>query len=137
LIGFVYEADQEAIKEAQDRVDELRHNEMLDKIDEAISAIEDNKKNDNIYDFQGSSVIKDITDEDALKLYNLIHGSTDLDALLADKAFADLKNVGGNTASSTVIQIGDIRLEGVQDANSLAQSIVSELPNRLIQAIYK
>ena len=39
LIGFVYEADQNKIKEAQDRVDELRHQETLDKIDEAIDAI--------------------------------------------------------------------------------------------------
>ena len=137
MIGFVYEADQEAIKEAQDRVDELRHNEMLDKIDEAIEAIEDNKKNDNIYDFQGSDVIKDITTEDALKLYNLIHDSTDLDTLLADKMFTDLKNANSTNNSSVSIQIGDIRVEGVQDANGLAQSIISELPNKLIQALYK
>ena len=43
-VGFVYEADQNAIKEAQDRVDELRFQAVLDKIDEAIDAFEEADK---------------------------------------------------------------------------------------------
>ena len=72
LIGFVYEADQNKIKEAQDRVDELRHQETLDKIDEAIDAIEDNKKNDNVYDYEGNQVIKDFGSVNVQALYGHI-----------------------------------------------------------------
>lgn len=57
-VGFTYEADYKAIQEAQDRIDELRHQETLDKIDEAIEAIEENKKDDNVYDYTGTEQIK-------------------------------------------------------------------------------
>lgn len=143
LIGFVYEADQNKIKEAQDRVDELRHQETLDKIDEAIDAIEDNKKNDNVYDYEGNQVIKDFGSVNVQALYASALENMDISGLLSSiisrsaQQNMDLLNLTGETGNSPVsFTFGDLYLSGVNDTDGLAQAIVSELPNRILQRLY-
>jgi len=135
-IGFQYEADQDAIREAQNRVDELRHQEMLDKIDEAIDALEETKKDDNVYDYAGIDVLKAFANGEGTKLYDFVHATTDLDKLLADKGYTAIVQSGADATKPMTIQIGDITLQGIQNVDALAQSIVNELPNKLIQKLY-
>lgn len=142
-IGFVYEADQNKIKEAQDRVDELRHQETLDKIDEAIDAIEENKKNDNVYDYEGNQVIKDFGSVNVQALYASALENMDISGLLSSiisrsaQQNMDLLKLTGETGNSPVsFTFGDLYLSGVNDTDGLAQAIVSELPNRILQRLY-
>lgn len=134
--GFQYVADQDAIKEAKDRLDELRHQEMLDKIDEAIEALEDQKETDNIYDYQGIDVLKAFTGNEGSELYDLVHATTDFDKLLSDKMATVLGSNNARGTEALSVQIGDITVQGVQNVDDFAQSIVDELPNRLIQKLY-
>lgn len=142
-IGFVYEADQNKIKEVQDRVDELRHQETLDKIDEAIDAIEENKKNDNVYDYEGNQVIKDFGSVNVQALYASALENMDISGLLSSiisrsaQQNMDLLKLTGETGNSPVsFTFGDLYLSGVNDTDGLAQAIVSELPNRILQRLY-
>jgi TP901 family phage tail tape measure protein len=142
-IGFVYEADQNKIKEAQDRVDELRHQETLDKIDEAIDAIEDNKKNDNVYDYEGNQVIKDFGSVNVQALYASALENMDISGLLSSiisrsaQQNMDLLNLTGETGNPPAnFTFGDFYLSGVNDTDGLAQAIVNELPNRILQRLY-
>lgn len=69
--GFVYEADQNAIKSAQEDLNDIYYEDILDKFDEAIDALEELKKDNNIYDYNANkqknnsvdSQVKDILDE--------------------------------------------------------------------------
>ncbi len=143
LIGFVYEADQNKIKEAQDRVDELRHQETLDKIDEAIDAIEENKKNDNVYDYEGNQVVKDFGSVNVQALYASALENMDISGLLSSiisrsaQQNMDLLNLTGETGNPpATFTFGDFYLSGVNDTDGLAQAIVNELPNRILQRLY-
>lgn len=142
-IGFVYEADQNKIKEAQDRVDELRHQETLDKIDEAIDAIEENKKNDNVYDYEGNQVVKDFGSVNVQALYASALENMDISGLLSSiisrsaQQNMDLLNLTGETGNPpATFTFGDFYLSGVNDTDGLAQAIVNELPNRILQRLY-
>lgn len=138
MIGFVYEADQDAIKEAQDRVDELMHQETLNKIDEVIEAIEKGKENDNVYNYEGTDVIKNFANLTGDELYDFARSFTDIGDLLAnslDRAMS-ISTSADTTNAPVTISIGDIVLENVSSADDLAQRIVNELPNRIIQRLY-
>ena len=166
--GFVYEADEESIRNAQNRVDDLRHQEVINGIDDAIDAIEDNKENDNIYDSQGNLLVSvagtqayasggvntkaglyqmDGTSQsaevvfnasDASKLYDLVHNTADLSSFITDSLINSgasnlIPGVGLVDNSRIVLSIGDIVLEGVQNADDLSKQIISKLPNALLQ----
>ena len=51
--GYVYQQDDDAVREAQQKVDDLKYQESLNKIDEEIRQLEESKKTDNIYDGKG------------------------------------------------------------------------------------
>ena len=53
-LGWVREADQDSIKEAQDALDNYYYQALLDKFDKAIDDIEDLKKKWNLYDENGN-----------------------------------------------------------------------------------
>lgn len=139
MIGFVYEADQDAIKEAQDRVDELRHQEMLDKIDEAIDALEDSKAENNVYDYTGTQVLNDYNDNTASSVYDMFQNAVD-PSVFANEVYTKTGSVGvpkDVLNQPLSFQIGDIRLDGVQDVESLADAIIQQLPNALFQKMYQ
>ena len=54
--GFKYQADQDAIKEAQDKLDEIRFQRALDKLDEIKEAIEEIVDNSTLYDDNGKYI---------------------------------------------------------------------------------
>lgn len=163
-VGFTYEADYKAIQEAQDRIDELRHQETLDKIDEAIEAIEENKKDDNVYDYTGTEQIKKYASggvdtrtglvqldgtpskpevvfnaTDAAKLYDLVHNSFDLNALRAESIgrLLEQQSTDKTLARNISVQIGDIKVYGVDDAEGLAKVLKQNLESAMLQALYK
>lgn len=151
-IGFVWEADQEAIRDAEEALAERRHEEMLDKIDEAIEALDEYKKVDNLYDYfanrinPGSAATRiDYLSNEALGNYiadavdaNSGKFVTQTDAALK-KGLTDLVSALKqlSTSNNAPISVGNIYLSGVQDVDSLAHAIINELPGKLTQALYK
>lgn len=162
--GFVYEQDRDALKDAQERVNELRHQETLDKIDEAIEALENQKKDDNVYNYNGELIkpyanggvdgrggiamlhgtpnhVETIFNaEDGKKLFDLIHGTNNLahELMKGFDASALVRQIGSVNKSNPVsLSIGDIVIEKTDDANTLASDIVKYLPNAMLKEIYK
>ena len=140
-VGFVYEADQEAIQKAQENLDQVLHDQTMDKIDEIIDAIEDLKADSNVYDAEGNLLGQRYTlpeigsYEDLLESYS---ASTILnDAVKEAKKAAYEQVMSGvtNNASNT-IQIGDIVVNGVENVQALVDAIQEEFPAALLQAIH-
>lgn len=142
-VGFVYEADQKAIQDAQKRVDELQHQETLDKIDEAIDAIEKNKADDNVYNYEGTEQIKQfpqgraIAVADTGALYGMVRSSASANQLVSTSLASALGGALGSSsgARNVSISFGDIRVMGVQDASAFAQSLVTDLRPAMLQAL--
>lgn len=164
-MGFQYEADEDAIREAQERVDDLRHQQIIDKIDEVIDTLEESKRDDNVYDLTGENQLKQyaaggvnthtgiaqldgtpnkpevvFNASDAGKLYDLVHSTSNLSGFVADSVMNSLKAhamPGVDTASKVVsIAIGDIKVEGVQNSSDLARQIITALPNQVLQELH-
>lgn len=162
--GFKYEVDQEALQNAQERVNEIRHQETLDKIDEAIEALENQKKDDNVYDYNGQLIkpyakggvdragglgllhgtpnhVETIFNaEDGKKLYDLIHGTDNLTHELVKTFDASSLMRQINSASRTVmpsITMGDIVIEKADNVEGLANDIVKYFPNAMLKEIYR
>ena len=142
-VGFVYEADPDKIQEAQDRLDDLRHQENMNKLDQIIEAIEENKKTDNVYNYEGNEVLKQFTDTVSSQLYGLLAEDADISKLFANtvgnSAAQNAEMLAGEAKMKEAVSlsIGDIYLNGVNDVDAFAQSIVNELPNRLLQRLYQ
>lgn len=137
-VGFVYEADQEAIDAAQKQVDDLMHRAKLDAIDDQIDAIEDNKENDNVWSYDGSTLLKsDGLVPDAI--YSAIQEM--LTAALPEEVYAQTAVAEAlQTASApiaTQISIGDIIISDATNAEALAKDIVNNLPNAILQEMHK
>ena len=162
--GFKYEVDQEALQNAQERVNEIRHQETLDKIDEAIEALENQKKDDNVYDYNGQLIkpyakggvdragglgllhgtpnhVETIFNaEDGKKLYDLIHGTDNLTHELVKTFDTSSLMRQINSASRTVmpsITMGDIVIEKADNVEGLANDIVKYFPNAMLKEIYR
>ena len=159
--GFYYAADEDAIRTAQDRVDQLNHEEIIGRIDEAIDAIKENKKDDNVYNYSGTEQVKKFAKggvnvqtgfvqldgtpshaevvfnaEDASKLYEMVHDSFDLRSMVMSGLTntADQRDI---TPRNITVQIGDIRLEGVENPDDLAKAIKQNLQSAMLQALYR
>lgn len=138
MIGYTYEADQKALQDAQDKLDDLRHKETLSKIDDAIQAIEDQKKTNNIYDYSGQDIIGAFTNEQGKTLYGLIRDTAAINGMNATGLGHTSEGYQTTGAGGGVtIQIGDIVLQDVQDADTLAQELIQKLPNKVLQAMYR
>ena len=55
-VGFVYEADQNAIRDAQEQLDNQYQQNVLDYFDKVIDLLEEYKKTFNIYDYSGNEL---------------------------------------------------------------------------------
>ena len=140
-VGFVYEADQEAIRAAQENLDEVLHDQTMDKIDEIIDAIDSLKEDTDVYDAEGNLLgqpysLPSITDyQDLLSTYG---ANTILNNAIEDAKNAAYQQVmsGINNNNNSTIQIGDIIVNGAEDVNALVQAIQQEFPMALLQAIH-
>lgn len=149
MVGFVYEADRKAIQDAQDRLDELQHQELLNKIDDAIDAIEDLKKTNNIYNYEGTATNSDavglgpnattVTWDGITSVISALtaanYTAPDISAILAD--VGEIANGVTAATGNVSLNIGDIVLNGVNDTETLADNIINNLPNALMQRLYK
>ena len=138
--GFVYEADQDAVKSAQDNLDSVIHNEVISKMDDIIDALEEYKDDTNVYDAMGNLLGEEYSlpnISDYSELLNLYSGSSIItDAMQAakDAAYQQVMNSVANATNN--VTIGDITVQGVDDANGLAEAIVDQLGNAVLQEMY-
>lgn len=140
-VGFTYEADQDAIQDAQQAFDQELHNQTLSKLDEILEAIEDSKADTNVYDANGVLLGEQYTlpSIDYSTLLATAGKQSITDATMNDlkKAAAEMV-LSGVTSSTggTTLQIGDIVVQGVDNANALAEALIDEFPNAFLQALY-
>lgn len=138
--GFVYEADQDAIRSAQEKFDQTIHDETINKLDDIIDALEDFKDDSNVYDAMGNLLGKEYTLPDILDysdLLSLSNGNNIIsEAMKAakDAAYQQVISSVKNTANN--VSIGDITVQGVDDANGLAEAIVDQLGNAVLKEMY-
>ena len=141
--GFVYQSDQEELKDAQENLEKVVKDQLMGKIDDLISALEESKNDTNVYDANGNllgSVYNTPqlgTLTDILSNYYTRGNSLDIDVLKDSLGKDILSNVDSATTNSTALSIGDIIVNEAKDGNELAKAIVDQFPNALLQALYK
>lgn len=132
--GFGYVQDEDAVEKAQDAVNDQIYNLV-------ISGLEEQKSNNNIYDNMGNQLIpvQDmLSSVDFTRYYDSINRGSENSTLLTNI----LKNIDlpelleGTKGGDVSIDIGDIILNGVNDAEALGDAIIAQLPGYLVQAIY-
>jgi len=143
--GFVYQADQEALKNAQNNLQDVINDQLISRIDDLIDALKETADNTNVYDAQGNLLgsvynvpqIEDLST--ILSNYytnpNTSSAISGLRNMVYDKIISELD--GANMGQNLALQIGDIIVNEANDGNELAEAIVDQFPNALLQAIYK
>lgn len=136
--GFVYESDQDAIDAAQKRVDELEAQARIDAIEDQIDKIEEGKADDNVWSYDGTTLLKSdgtVPDSVSSAIQDMFT------AALTSENYAQTKlHEGLATSSSTTatqITIGDVIVQNAENADSLAKDIVQNLPNAILQQLNK
>lgn len=132
--GFKYVADEDELESAQDTVNEQIH-------DLIVRGLEQQKYENNIYDNMGNQLIPVddmLAGIDFSRYYDSINRGSETSALLTSiLSNIDIPDILSKTAGGDVsIDIGDIILNGVNDAQSLGDAIIAQLPGYLVQAIY-
>ena len=129
--GFVYEADQSDIKTAQREYDDVLFENLID-------TLEGLKKDDNVYDSAGKLVGKQFTSLDGVNFQNYLssvltgkENSALLNSAIGQINYDALK--GGGAKSNAVSFNGDIILNGVNDAQGLAEALRLQLPSYISQ----
>lgn len=136
--GFNYEAAADDIRSAQQTLDDLL-------LEQKIQQIEDSKKDNNLYDDFGNELAPIADSLSGLNLssyYGSILNDGENSSLLASiLKNLDIDKLIANGAAakelSVVIESGAINLSGVNDVNTLADAITNQLPNVLLQQLYK
>ena len=145
-IGFVYEADQDAVKDATKSLEDLVQNRLLDRLDDLIDALEDAKGDTNVYDANGKLIGTQYTTPELGNLSTILSNYISKNNAIVD--IEGLKNslskslvkAGGtvsNTQQTMSLDIGSIIVNEANDGNELAKAIVGQFPNALLQALYK
>ena len=132
--GFGYVQDEDAVEEAQDAVNDQMYNLI-------VNGLEAQKENNNIYDNMGNQLIpvQDmLASVDFTRYYDSINRGSENSTLLTNILKSiDLPSILEGTKGGDVsIDIGDIILNGVNDAEALGDAIIAQLPGYLVQAIY-
>lgn len=142
-IGFSFESDQEGLKDAQENLKNVIRDELMSKVDDLIDALEEEKNNNNIYDPNGNLlgtqyVIPQLDNlsEILSDYYSNPNTAPSVDAIR--KLFMDELVSNSNTSNSNQasINIGDIIVNEANNGNDLANAIINQLPNALLQALY-
>lgn len=141
-VGFVYESDQQALKDAQENLENVIENQLLSKVDDLISALEDMKNDTNVYDANGNLLGSEYVIPQLGTLSQILDGyynSSDVPMFsgLRGSLYDQIVSGAISNNASTQITIGDINLSEVNDVNTLGEAIVDLLPNAILQAINK
>ena len=139
--GFVYQRDEDAVRDAQNNFDQLLNEQLLAKIDDVIEAIGKSKADTNVYDANGVLLGEQYTLPSLDDLSSFLVGTSGEN--IVNKSMDDVKKavwaqvLGGATTTQNMpsFQIGDIVVQGVDNANALAEAIIDEFPNALLQAL--
>ncbi|MDD4279651.1 MAG: hypothetical protein PHX74_07960 [Candidatus Sumerlaeales bacterium] len=131
--GFVYEADQGALRDAQRTVDQIN-------IDNLIASLEESKANDNVYDNTGNLLGKLFTGLDGVDFSGYLQSvgsGNETSALLANAIKSiDWNSIRAQSAASNNVEFGDINLYGVNDVKQLSDSIRNTLGSYVIQGLF-
>lgn len=142
-VGFVYEADQDELKTAQENLENVVKDQLLGKIDDLINALEESKKDTNVYDANGNLLgsVYNTPELGTLSsiLSNYYSNGVTLDAnVLRDALGKDiLGNIGTTNNKNISLDLGGITINEVKDGNDLANAIINQLPSALLQALYQ
>lgn len=143
--GFVYQSDEEELKNAQEKLEEVVSGQLMDKLDDLIDALEESKKDTNVYDANGNLLGKVYNTPNIGALTDILSSYAEKNMpvlnvnVLKDALGKDFASSIGNTSNNntTALNIGDIIVNEAKDGNALAQAIVDQFPNALLQALYK
>lgn len=139
-VGFVFEADQDELKNAQENLEEVIQKQLLSRIDDLIDALKSQKDDTNVYDAEGNllgtqytlpqlgtltDVLSNYYNKNTVPMFSGLKGS------LYDQIVAGATN---NQSLQFSVN-GDINLNDVNDVNTLGMAIVDLLPNAILQAI--
>jgi len=132
--GFHYVADEDAMESARDAIND----QMYDLL---VNGLEEQKSYNNIYDNMGNILepAKDLLSGIDFSAYydSINRGSETSEFLTNVLKNIDMPELLESTKGGDVsIDIGDIILNGVNDAQSLGDAIIAQLPGYLVQAIY-
>lgn len=141
--GFVYQSSEDDLREAQEALEDVISNQLMDRLDMLIDALEESKNDTNVYDANGNllgtsySTPQLGTLTSVLSNYEAVRNAG-LDVnVLKDTLGRNILNTTGTSTSNTSFNIGDIIVNEAKDGNELAQAIVNQFPNALLQALYK
>ena len=136
--GFDYEAISEDVDAAQRTLDDL----LFEK---ALQQLEDSKIDSNIYDDYGNEltpIVDTLPGLDFSSYYGSILNGNERSGLLSGNlSNLDISRLIASGAAanelSVTIEEGAISLSGVNNVNELAEAITNQLPNALLQELYK
>lgn len=140
--GWVYRADQQAVQDAQKAFDQAIHNETMNKLDDLIEAVESLKDDSNVYDVNGILLGREYSlpaFTGYAELLNSIGGMNIVSSAMDDAKKVAYEQVMGsvvNSGKSTTLTIGDIIVNGVDSPDALAEALLAEFPNAMLQAMY-
>lgn len=159
---FVYTQDQKAIADAQNKRDDLRHQEQIDKLEEIKESIEKSKETNNIYDVNGNklpsydgggvhrgtglallhnneSVLTPAMSENLLKLLSANNLSTIVAQNITDKMLSghSLDNLKpqAQVENHYTFQFKDITLHEVNDTREFWSQLMRESESILPQVV--
>ena len=138
--GFVYQSDQDALKSAQENLEDTVHNELINSIDDLIDALDSLHADSNVYDASGNLIGTEYTIPQIGDLSQMLTDYYNKDTMPAlGELIKSVTSFATNTTNNgnTTISFGDINLSEVDNASQLAQVIINQLPNALLQALYK
>ena len=132
--GFVYEADQRELKDAQDNLEEAV-NDLI------INQLEATKELSNIYDSVGNQLVevKDmLSGIDFTKYYSSVSAGVEDSTLLKDALSAiDAASIISNLATKDVsIDLSGMTLNNVNSVEELVDAIINQLPGYILQELH-
>jgi hypothetical protein len=133
--GFVYEADQDAMRSAQQTLDGALYDLMIDNLEQS-------KEANNLYDNIGNQ-LEEITDVltgiDFNKYYESISSGMENSKILsAALSHADLADIIGGTGHGKIeVDLSNMTLNGVNSVEELGEAIVSQLPAYILQYMHE
>lgn len=139
LIGFTYQADQDALKDAQENLEDIIKDELLNKIDDLIDALEEKKGDYNIYDAEGN-LIGTQYEIPQLGSLNEILSEYKKDIVpepfsgLTSSLYDQIMSTISNANTTNQFNFGDINLNEINDVDTLGRAIIDLLPNAILQA---
>lgn len=142
-VGFVFEADQDAVLDAQRNLEDVVQNQLLGKLDDLIEALDDTKADTNVYDAFGVLLGKEYSLPD-IGNYSELLSNFSKNTDIVTSAMEDAKKAAyeqvlkgvTNQNSQMSFQIGDIVIQNAKGPEDLANAILDNFPNAILQAMH-